>query len=122
MSASASMESPKLDVLKWGVVLALVGAGIAGNAYFADESLLYRLLALLVLAVVAGFVALQTVKGRSFWLLLQEARAEIRKVVWPTKSETQKTTLIVMAVVVLVGLLLWALDSLLSLAVSGIIG
>jgi len=122
MSASASMESPKLDVLKWGVVLALVGAGIAGNAYFADESLLYRLLALLVLAVVAGFVALQTVKGRSFWLLLQEARVEIRKVVWPTKSETQKTTLIVMAVVVLVGLLLWALDSLLSLAVSGIIG
>ena len=122
MSASASMESPKLDVLKWGVVLALVGAGIAGNAYFADESLLYRLLALLVLAVVAGFVALQTAKGRSFWLLLKEARVEIRKVVWPTKSETQKTTLIVMAVVVMVGLLLWALDSLLSLAVSGIIG
>ncbi|MEH6359050.1 MAG: preprotein translocase subunit SecE [Pseudomonadales bacterium] len=122
MSASASMESPKLDILKWGVVIALVGAGIAGNAYFADESLLYRLLALLVLAAVAGFVALQTAKGRSFWQLLKDARVEIRKVVWPTKSETQKTTLIVMAVVVLVGLLLWALDSLLSLAVSGIIG
>lgn len=122
MNASASMESPKLDILKWGVVIALVGAGIAGNAYFADESLLYRLLALLVLAAVAGFVALQTAKGRSFWQLLKDARVEIRKVVWPTKSETQKTTLIVMAVVVLVGLLLWALDSLLSLAVSGIIG
>ena len=116
------MESPKLDILKWSVVIALVGAGIAGNAYFADESLLYRLLALLVLAAVAGFVALQTAKGRSFWQLLKDARVEIRKVVWPTKSETQKTTLIVMAVVVLVGLLLWALDSLLSLAVSGIIG
>jgi preprotein translocase subunit SecE len=122
MNASASIGSPKLDVLKWGVVVVLVGSGIAGNAYFADESLLYRLLALLALAVIAGFVVLQTAKGRAFWQLLKDARDEIRKVVWPTKSETQKTTLIVMVVVVLVGLLLWALDSLLSLVVSGIIG
>ncbi len=122
MSAGASTESSGLDILKWGVVAVLVGAGVAGNAYFADESLLYRILALLVLAVIAGFVALQTAKGRNFWQLLKDARAEIRKVVWPTKAETRQTTLIVMAVVVMVGLLLWALDSLLSLIVSGIIG
>lgn len=122
MSADASIESPKLDMFKWGVVVALVGVGVAGNAYFSEESMLYRVLGLLVLAAVAGFVALQTAKGRSFWLLLKEARLEIRKVVWPTPAETRQTTLIVLAVVVLVGLLLWALDSLLSLAVSGIIG
>ena len=122
MSAGASTESSGLDILKWGVVAVLVGAGVAGNAYFADESLLYRILALLVLAVIAGFVALQTAKGRNFCQLLKDARAEIRKVVWPTKAETRQTTLIVMAVVVMVGLLLWALDSLLSLIVSGIIG
>lgn len=121
MSASATVESSKLDILKWGVVFLLVGAGAAGNAYFSDESLLYRILALLVLAVMAGFVALQTTKGRSFWQLLKDARVEIRKVIWPTKAETRQTTLIVMAIVILVGLLLWALDSLLSLLVSGII-
>ena len=75
-----------------------------------------------VLAAVSGCVALQTAKGRSCWQLLKDARIEIRKVVWPTKAETRQTTLIVMAVVVAVGLLLWALDSLLSLLVSGIIG
>jgi preprotein translocase subunit SecE len=122
MSASASSESSGLDILKWGVVFVLVGAGAAGNAYFADESLLYRILAMLVLAAIAGFVVLQTAKGRSFWQLLKDARIEIRKVIWPTKAETRQTTLIVMAVVVAVGLLLWALDSLLSLLVSGIIG
>jgi preprotein translocase subunit SecE len=122
MSASTSIESPKLDILKWVVVTALVGVGIAGNAYFSDESLLYRILALLVLAIIAGFIALQTAKGRSFWQLSKDARLEIRKVVWPTKAETRQTTLIVMAVVVVVGLLLWAMDSLLSLIVSGIIG
>ena len=122
MTASTSIESSKLDILKWGVVAVLIGAGVAGNVYFAEESMLYRVLALLVLAVVAGFVALQTAKGHSFWTLLKDARTEIRKVVWPTKAETRQTTLIVLAVVVMVGLLLWALDSLLSLIVSGIIG
>lgn len=122
MSANASTESSSLDILKWGVVFVLVGAGVAGNAYFAGESLLYRILALLVLAAAAGFVALQTTKGRNFWQLLKDARTEIRKVIWPTKAETRQTTLIVMAVVVMVGLLLWALDSVLSLLVSGIIG
>lgn len=122
MTASTSIESSKLDILKWGVVAVLIGAGVAGNVYFAEESMLYRVLALLVLAVVAGFVALQTAKGHSFWTLLKDARTEIRKVVWPTKAETRQTTLIVLAVVVMVGLLLWALDSLLSLIVSGTIG
>ena len=122
MSANASNESSSLDVLKWGVVFVLVGVGVAGNAYFSEESFLYRVLALLVLAVVAGFVALQTAKGRGLWALLKEAKAEIRKVVWPTKAETRQTTLIVTAVVIVVGLLLWAMDSLLSLIVSGIIG
>lgn len=122
MNDSTAVEGSKLDILKWSFVAILVGVGVAGNAYFSDESLLYRILALLVLAIIAGFVALQTAKGRSFWQLLKDARAEIRKVVWPTKAETRQTTLIVLAVVVLVGLLLWALDSLLSLIVSGIIG
>ncbi|MEZ5524884.1 MAG: preprotein translocase subunit SecE [Pseudomonadales bacterium] len=122
MNDNTAVEGSKLDVLKWALVAILVATGVAGNAYFADESLLYRILALLVLAAAAGFVALQTAKGRSFWQLLKDARVEIRKVVWPTKAETRQTTLIVLAVVILVGLLLWALDSLLSLIVSGIIG
>lgn len=119
---STSSETSKLDGLKWAVVVALVAAGVAGNAYFAEESMLYRVLGLLVLAIVAGFIALQTAKGAAFWTLLKEARVEIRKVVWPTKAETRQTTLIVMAVVVVVALLLWGLDSLLSWLVSGIIG
>ena len=111
-----------MDILKWAVVVVLVAAGVAGNAYFAEESLLYRVLGLLLLAAVAGFVALQTAKGAAFWKLLKEARTEIRKVVWPTKAETRQTTIIVTIVVLVVGLLLWGLDSLLSWIVSGIIG
>jgi len=124
MSKTSSVKqlATRFDALKWILVGLLIAVGVAGNAYYSEESLLYRVLALVVLAAVAGFVALQTAKGIAFWSLLKEARVEIRKVVWPTRAETRQTTLIVLLVVVLVGLLLWGLDSLLSWAVSGIIG
>lgn len=51
-----------------------------------------------------------------------QVKAEARKVVWPTRQETTQTTLIVVAVVLLMSLLLWALDSLLGWLVSLIVG
>ena len=121
-TSSTQIKETRFDALKWVLVCLIVAAGVIGNAYYSAESLLYRVLALVVLALVAGFIALQTAKGAAFWKLLKEARVEIRKVVWPTRAETRQTTLIVLLVVVLVGLVLWGLDSLLSWAVSGIIG
>ncbi|BBB27797.1 preprotein translocase subunit SecE [Amphritea japonica] len=122
MNSKVTSEGSKLDGLKWVVVVALVAAGVVGNSVYSEESLLYRVIALLVIAGVAGFVALQTAKGAAFFTLFKEAKAEIRKVVWPTRQETTQTTLIVTVVVLVVGLLLWGLDSLLSWGVSGVIG
>ncbi|MEH6824687.1 MAG: preprotein translocase subunit SecE [Motiliproteus sp.] len=122
MSAKAGSAESKFDSFKWLVALLLVAVGVAGNSYFAGESLLYRVLALLLLAAAAGFMALQTAKGSAFFTLFKEAKVEIRKVVWPTRQETIQTTLIVVVVVLIAGLALWAIDSLLSWAVSGIIG
>ena len=55
----------KLDSLKWVLVALLVGAGIYGNSYFSDESLLYRVIGLLVVAAVALAVAVTTARGDS---------------------------------------------------------
>ena len=112
----------KLDSLKWIVVAALVAAGVYGNSYFAAESMLYRVIGLLVLAGVAGWIAAQTSKGSSFVTLCLEARTEIRKVVWPTRTETTHTTMIVVVVVIIVAILLWGLDSFLSWLIAMIIG
>ncbi len=122
MNAKAEAKDSRFDVLKWLVVAALVVIGVFGNQYFSVEPLLYRVLALLVMAVVAAFVALQTSRGQSFFALAKEARAEIRKVVWPSRQETRLTTLIVVAVVLVMALLLWGLDSLLGWLVSLIVG
>jgi len=122
MNAKTESQSSNIDGLKWLVVLLLVAGAVAGNIYYADQSLLYRVLALVALAIVAAFVAVQTEQGGAFWKLTKEARTEIRKVVWPTRQESTQTTLIVVGFVLLMSLILWGLDSLLGWLVSLVIG
>ena len=122
MGAKAELNDNRFDVIKWVVVALIVSVGVFGDSYFSAEPVLYRAIALVVLGLVAGFVALQTSKGKAFWSLLKEARIEIRKVVWPTRQETAQTTMIVVAVVLVMALVLWGLDSLLGWIVSQFIG
>ena len=110
------------DWLKWAVVLALLAGGVVGNWYFQDESLLIRALGLVAAALVAGFVAYTTERGHRVWSLAREARAEIRRVVWPTRQQTTQTTGIVLILILVFSLILWGLDSLLSWMVQGVIG
>jgi preprotein translocase subunit SecE len=115
---SVETTASKYDAAKWTLVIALVAVAVVGNSYSAEQSLLYRVLGILVLAAVAGVVALQTAKGAAFWALVKGSRTEIRKVVWPTRQETVQTTMIVVGFVLLVALLLWGLDSFLGWVVS----
>ena len=112
----------RFDSLKWIIVLALVGGGIFGNSYYGDQPVLYRVLALVLLAVAAGWVASLTQRGGEFLVLVRGSRTEIRKVVWPTRQETTQTTLIVFVFVIITGLILWGLDSVLGWVASLILG
>lgn len=122
MNAKTSAQNGSLNGLKWLLVLLLVSAGVGGNIYYDDQSLLYRVVGLVVIACIAAFVAVQTIQGAAFWKLTKDARIEIRKVVWPSRQETTQTTLIVLAFVLVMALILWGLDSLLGWLVSLVIG
>lgn len=112
----------RFDKAKWVLVALLVVVGVAGNIYFGEQSLLYRVLALVALGVLAAYVALQTAQGAAFARLARESRIEIRKVVWPTRQETTQTTMIVVVFVLVSALILWGLDTLLGWLASLIIG
>ena len=122
MRSSTEAQSSRGDVFKWAIVVLLISAGVVSNNYFSAESLSYRLIAILVLAGVAGFVALQTAKGKAFFILVQATKTEIRRVVWSTRQEILQTTVIVLVVVVFMSLVLWGVDSLLGWIVSSVIG
>ncbi len=100
-----------MDKVKLIVAVALMASGIAAFYYFADESLLMRVLGLLAVAGVSLAVAYQTTVGRTAGVFVSEAQTEVKKVVWPTKKEAIQTTAIVFLVVVIVAVFLWILDS-----------
>ena len=122
MSDVIEEKQYQLDWLKWLVVAALVVGAIYGNWYYSAESVLYRVLALLVVAVVSGLIAARTEKGAAVVELATGARTEWRKVVWPTKQERNQTTLIVVVVILLMAIALWGIDSFLSWIASIVMG
>ena len=103
----------RADTFKLLAASAIVLSALVAFYVFANHSLLARVVGLLAAAVAAVVIALRTERGAETLEFIQDARTELRKVVWPTRAETTQTTLVVIAMVVIMGLLLWLFDILL---------
>lgn len=106
-------ERQQQDTPKWVAVVSLIAVGVVSFYYFAEHSLLLRVIFLLSMIGVAVFVALKTEKGRNVREFLHDTHVEVRKVVWPSRQETLQTTGIVLLMVLVVAIFVWLLDSLL---------
>ena len=51
----------------------------------------------------------------------RELKSECRKIVWPTRQQTVKNTLVVIACEVLVGICIWILDIVFGLGVQALL-
>ncbi len=58
---------------------------------------------------------------RKIWGFWQDAIVELRKVVWPTKQETIQSTVAVLVMVFVMGLVLWSIDAVLVRLVAWIV-
>ena len=110
------------DRIKIILALLIIAGGIVAFYIYEEQSLLYRVIGLLVIVAIAVSVVMTSQIGKQSWAFLQDARTEVRKVVWPTRKETSQTTLLIMLSVIVVGLMLWGLDSLLLWAVQLLTG
>jgi preprotein translocase subunit SecE len=106
-----------LDMAKLVLAGVLFVAGIIAYYYFSDWSGWARLGVLLVGMIGAIAIGAFTGLGRSARDFISESQFELRKVVWPTREQTLRTTLVVMVVVVILSLLLGLMDFVLSWAV-----
>ncbi len=121
-TSKAEVQGSKLDVVKFILAFLIVGLAIVGFYYFGEQPMLYRVLGLLGAIAVALTFAVQTERGRGTLSFLKDVQVEVRKVVWPTRQETTHSTLLVMAMVVVVAIFLWVLDIFLSWGVRLVTG
>ena len=110
-----------MNKLKVIISLALIAGGIFAYHYFEDVGLLYRVLGLLVVVGAAIGVFVTTETGASVISFGRSAVMEMRKTVWPTRRETMQTTLIVVVMVFIIGLIIWIIDSILGWIVRSLI-
>ncbi len=102
------------DALLWAASAAIVIVATGGFYYFGETSTLLRIIVLLIAFGAAVFIATKTVTGKVGWDFVKESRTEVRKVVWPTRQETLQTTGLVIAMVAVVAVILWSLDTVLA--------
>jgi preprotein translocase subunit SecE len=108
-------ESPTaVDAAKLVAAVAILAGGIAGFYLLAELPIWLRWIIVLATLVAAALVGLQSQQGKTFWAFVQSSRIELRKVVWPNRQETIQVTIVVFAMVIVLGLFFWGLDSLLG--------
>ena len=114
---NTKVEQPKgtnaADVAKLVLAVLVLVTGIVAYSWLGRDGSIsssVRLLGVLAALVVALAIAAFTAVGRRVRNFITESQFEMRKVVWPTRDETLKTTGIIILVVIALSLLLGLID------------
>ena len=90
--------------------------------YYSDVRLFYRVVGMISVVILSAFIAYQSDFGKLVYSYVTDSKVELKKVTWPTKQETTQTTLGVIFIVIIVGILLWLFDMLLGWAIGTLYG
>jgi len=121
MVVNMESRSPKVDAVLLSIAAVLFVFGIAGQYFFVAQPLLLRFVGFLLTAGLTVGLISRTLFGRRVWAYWQDSVVELRKVVWPTKQETIHSTLAVLAMVFVMGLVLWSIDAILVRVMAWIV-
>jgi len=106
----ASAKDNALMILS---IVALL-AGVVAFYWYEEDALALRMAMVGSGVVVAVGLAWVSWYGREFLQFAQAARVELRKVVWPEREDTVRTTVLVIVFASLMGLFFWVLDLILT--------
>ena len=112
------IETNKNDLIKWVLSLIIFVAALFAFYYFDQYPLIYRVLGLLGVVLLDFLILFNTEKVKSLRVFTYDARVELKKVIWSTKTEVIQTTIIVFVVVIIMSILLWLLDKLLGAGIK----
>jgi preprotein translocase subunit SecE len=103
---SASAKDTALMTLS----ILVLFAGIVAFYWYDEQGLPLRVGMVIAGLVGAAGLAWFSWYGREFWQFALASRIELRKVVWPSRDETIKTTYVVFIFAIVMGLFFWGLD------------
>jgi len=106
-------------------LIAAIGVLVIGMIlfyYFSDIRLFYRVVGMIAVLILSGYIGYQSDFGKLVYSYVTDSKIELKKVTWPTKQETTQTTLGVIFVVIVVGILLWLFHMLLGWAIGTLYG
>jgi len=117
-----AQDAGAADQVKLAAAVLIVLAGVAGYYLLGAEAPWLRWLPVVGSLVLAALVIAWSRYGTEFWQFVTDARVELRKIVWPSREETGKTTLVVFGFVLFAGFFFWLLDLVLAWATRALTG
>ena len=110
MNTKAETGPGALDTVKLVAAALVLLGGIVGYYWFADASILLRVLGLVASLAIGLLIAFTSAQGQQIWQFIVGSQVEIRKVVWPTQQETLQTTLIVIVFTIFMAVFFFVVD------------
>jgi preprotein translocase subunit SecE len=111
-----------LDAFKLVLATAALAGGVVAYYRYPDQAQVLRVLMVLA-GLVGGLLLLWwSQPGRELFAYVQGSRVELRKMVWPTRQETWRTTLVVFVFVMALGVFFWLVDMGLAWAMRNVTG
>jgi preprotein translocase subunit SecE len=110
------------DVGRLVTAVVLVIAGIAAFYYLDDASVWLRWGAVVAGLVLGVGIIATSAYGRAVTRFVLDSRVELRKIVWPSRRDTGRMTLIVLVFVVFGGVFFWIVDLILAWATRHLTG
>lgn len=74
MTTNTENQTNSLDIVKWGLAILLLAAAVIGNQMYSEASAVIRALAVIVAFAIAGFIVLQTEKGKKSLAFARESQ------------------------------------------------
>ena len=111
-----------LDYLLWAVIISVVVGGSYSMYYFRDQIGVFRLLLTFCGLMLSLMLASQTQIGNQVIRFANSAWVEMAKVAWPKPHEARHISIVVVCAVVVITLMMWLIDSLLTIFVQYLLG
>tara|TARA_X000000950_G_scaffold89874_1_gene113129 strand:+ start:156 stop:584 length:429 start_codon:yes stop_codon:yes gene_type:complete len=111
-----------LDYFKWLVLSVVIIGYLVCNQIFREQSLVARLLVLIILLPIAFAIFSTTNMGKEFIEFAKLARIEFLKIVWPKQEESNKITLLVILAISVIAFVLWIFDAVFFLLIRQVTG